>query len=111
MLVEPLKRCRSPEILRCRLSYWLKMKHVMMHGTSLHYSVWMHNAHPKLYDSRMQLLPEYVGGYCTVLSNPMKSINLLPFIMPRTVENRSEVPVIVILHGTQYYTCSWAIHG
>jgi hypothetical protein len=32
--------------------------------------------------------------------NTMKSVNLLSFIMPRTVQNRHELPVLVILHGS-----------
>jgi hypothetical protein len=31
--------------------------------------------------------------------NTMKGVNLLSFIMPRTVQNRHELPVLVILHG------------
>ncbi len=66
------------------------------------------DAHPKIYDSCKQLLPEYVRGLLLNLFQSMRdkektmmSINLLSFIMPRPVQNRREVPVIVILHGTQ----------
>ena len=63
--------------------------------------------HPNIYDSSMQLLPDYVRGlllkqfqHMRNKENTMKSVNLLSFIMPRTVQNRHEVQVFVILHGS-----------
>jgi hypothetical protein len=74
--------------------------------------------HPNIYDSRMQLLPEYEHGLLLNRFQHMRKkresheerkfafiyflsfINLLSFIMPRTVQNRHELPVLVILHGS-----------
>ena len=65
------------------------------------------DAHPDIYDSRMQMLPEYVRGLLLNLfqsmrnkEKTMRSVSLLSFIMPRAVQNRRDVPVIVILHAT-----------
>jgi hypothetical protein len=53
--------------------------------------------HPNIYDSSMQLLPDYVRGlllkqfkHMRNKENSMKSVNLLSFIMPRTVQNRHD---------------------
>ena len=63
--------------------------------------------HPNIYDSRLHLLPEYVRGlllnrlqHMREKEKTMKGVNLLSFIMPRTVQNRHEVQVFVILHGS-----------
>ena len=65
------------------------------------------DAHPNIYDSCMRFLPEYVRGlllkrfqYMRNTVKTMRSINFLSFIMPRTVQNRREVPVLVIMHGS-----------
>jgi hypothetical protein len=63
--------------------------------------------HPNIYDSRMHLLPEYVRGlllnrfqHMRKKEKTMIGVNLLSFIMPRTVQNRHKVQVLVILHGS-----------
>ncbi len=63
--------------------------------------------HPNIYDSSMQLLPDCVRGlllkrfqHMRNKDNTMKGVNLLSFIIPRTVQNRHELPVLVILHGS-----------
>ena len=63
--------------------------------------------HPNIYDSRMHLLPEYVRGlllnrfqHMRKKVKTMMGVNLLSFIIPRKVQSRHEVQVLVILHGS-----------
>jgi hypothetical protein len=70
------------------------------------------STHPKFFNSRMQLLPEYVLGlllerfhYMREKKTSVQSLNFLSFIMLRAVQDR-QVPVIVILHGSHVFGLS-----
>jgi hypothetical protein len=63
--------------------------------------------HLNLYDSNMRFLSEYVRDlllkrlkYIRETENTMPSINLLSFMMPRTVQHRRDASVYVIQHSS-----------
>ncbi len=69
--------------------------------------------HPHTYDSNMHFFPDYARVLVLDLfqtkikkKNTMTCVNFLVFIMPRKVEHRHEVPVIVVLHGTHFLSLS-----